>query len=235
MRVCGALPKKYVGTVRGRGMKTTFTFASVLAVGLLAAGADASAITLLDQQPDQVTGLFADSTGATAPAQRVADDFTLSDTSTIESISFWGGYYPNELSTTDNFTIQIFSDDAANPGGLLMETTFSTLDRAMTGNVLFGVSEYEYDGMLTDSFVAMAGTTYWLSLTNDTGGVATGDSWFWESSSDGGNEARWSGDEGATWNLQPNGLSFVLNGTVPSPAALALLGVAGCFGRRRRN
>ncbi len=208
---------------------------SILA-GITAMAAASSAMAGTDfviQNPDQINGLFADSTGS-SPNQRVADNFVSEASWSLEYISFWGGYFPINTPVVDSFTIEFYADVAGLPGGTAVHTTTLTnLVRTDTGIDIFGVDEYRYDADFAAPVNLGAGT-FWISITNNTGFGANG-SWFWETSSGGGNSSSWSPDGGTTWNVQPNGLSMILGGVIPAPGAIALLGLAGIAAPRRRR
>jgi len=169
-----------------------------------------------EQPKNEQNGLFSDlncdfcGTGV----QVIADNFLLTADQTVQSIEFWGGYYPDNLpSDPDQFYVLFLADDGGAPGdpvwsiGPVAATTKST-----TGVVLFGVDEYVYTIDLGADLVA---GTYWIELYTDTSD--TTDSWFWET----GNldpvvgiaGSAWTPEspDPATWNLDPaTELSFIL-------------------------
>ncbi|MCL4209246.1 MAG: hypothetical protein HRU76_12920 [Phycisphaeraceae bacterium] len=203
------------------------------AVACAAVGLSAHAgIDFVTQTPDAVNGYFADSTGS-SPAQRIADNFVSQASWNIEYMSFWGGYFPNNTPVTDAFTIEFRADNGGLPGAVVHTTTPASLVRTATGIVIFGVDEYRYDVVLAAP-VSLGAGTFWVSVTNSTN-FGSSSSWFWETSSAGGNQGSWSPDSGGTWNGLPNDLSMILGGSVPAPGALALLGAAGLVARRRRR
>ena len=82
-------------------------------------------VVFLDQAPNQVNGLMADSCCAICGTfqQSVAEDFTVAvagPTYGITEVVMWGGYYPENIpNTTDNFTILIHTDAAGSPGAVV--------------------------------------------------------------------------------------------------------------------
>ena len=94
----------------------------------------------------------------------------------------------------------------------------------------------------TAAFSLTAGTKYWLFV----GGAAATTSFDWRGNSPAivptglgasyGGDSRFTANGGTTWSNSATLNSFVLEGTiVPGPAALALLGLAGVIGSRRRR
>ncbi|MCH8823961.1 MAG: PEP-CTERM sorting domain-containing protein [Planctomycetes bacterium] len=198
------------------------------------AGTANAGLVLYSQLPDQANGWFADSSGSNANF-RHADSFSLGSAATIGQIEFWGAYLPANMAVPDNFTINIFADDLGLPGNALLTTSLSNLTRTDTGVDFFGFDEYMYTAELTTFFAADAGTTYWFSITNDTG-LGPDGTWFWETGfgADGLNAQ--SSDFGASWHNNQGDLAFVLKTPVPAPGALALLGISGLVcGRSRRR
>jgi len=148
-----------------------FTFAQV-------AGAQT---ILIDQQPDQINGLFNDSdcdicgTGQ----QSIAENFVLIAPETIGQIVIWGGYFPTNVPlVTDNYTVIFYADAAGLPGAAVApaETNVPTT-RVDTGIDLFGVDEYQFTLTLANPVTLTPGT-YWVEIYNDSTGSA--ESVFWE-------------------------------------------------------
>jgi MYXO-CTERM domain-containing protein len=197
--------------------------------------ATASANDVFSQLPDGINGYFADSTGS-FPAQRVADDFSLGAGTTIRSLTFWGGYFPHQASIPDDdFTLTLYSDGGGIPGGVIHSTSLSALSRTDTGIDLFGTDEYIYNANLTTPVAVSGSTTYFLSITNNTGLGAFGASWFWETGT-GHGLLTFSADGGGTWSAFGGDQAFILSSkAVPAPGAIALLGLVGLVSRRRRS
>ena len=160
------------------------------------------------------TAINSDASGTTAPEIfRNADNFVLPWAITLTSITFWGTY--NSDPYPDNFTIDFYSHSVGeDPDTLLHSTTLASLVRQDVLNESGEPSgPFRYDANLTSPFAAAAGTEYWISITNDTGGGAFGHSWFWYSGEGPGDGAR-SGNIGA-WvsaeSMVPWDFSFVLS------------------------
>ncbi len=84
-------------------------------------------LSFLNQAPNQVNGLFADSSlcDLWSFQQSVAENFNVvaaGPTYGITEIKLWGGYFPENIpNTTDDFTILIHSD-----AGWITRTDFYT-------------------------------------------------------------------------------------------------------------
>jgi hypothetical protein len=168
-----------------------------------------------------------------------ADDFVLAPgASTITDLHWWGVYaFTNTPNAADNFTIRIFADAGGAPDiNPFVSVNVGNVSRTFTGDNVVGFDVYEYDVDVAP--IALApGTTYWLSIVNDSANNPGGDGWFW-ATSDGlaGNGHQRFGD-GVGWDIAGAEFAFNLTGAaIPEPASLAVFGAlaAGAFGLRRR-
>ena len=180
-------------------------------------------VVFLDQAPNQVNGLMADSTCSICGTgqQSVAENFnvtTAGPTVGITEIVIWGGYYPENIpNTTDDFTI-IISQDAAGVPGAVVDARYNlqATSRVSTGVVLFGVNEYEFtfDYSASPVILNTAGV-YHIEIYNNS--VESGN-FFWETGNlDGTNGiagSSWTTTcPGVTWNSDPlTDLSIQING-----------------------
>jgi Secretion system C-terminal sorting domain len=142
-------------------------------------------IVFLDQAPNQVNGLFADSNclGCGTLQQSIAENFivaTAGPTYGITEVVIWGGYFPENIpNSVDDFTIIVHSDDAGAPGAVIdSRTGLEATTRATTGVVLFGVDEYmfTFDFSASPIMIASAGT-YWIEIFNNS---VESSNFFWE-------------------------------------------------------
>jgi len=143
-----------------------------------------SRASTLNQPPNQSNGYFADEGCAGCPtgSRSVADDFIVSTSGAgfdINQIVFWGGYSPTDTPpASDDFDVLIHSDNSGVPGTVICsETGITTAPRILTGQTLFGVSEYIITIDLA-STCSLADGTYWIEIYNNTGSVD--DDFFWE-------------------------------------------------------
>lgn len=197
--------------------------------------------TLVSQPPNQFNALWSDSSETSLnPLERRADSFTLTEASTIRTVSFWGVYFNDAPFTEDVFTVRFYEHDASlmAPGDLLHTSGLRSLSRESTGRIVAGVAdEYTYSARLNGAFDVPAGETLWLSITNNDGGNgdSTNNSWLWETSFAGDSFDAVSFDGGINWNQDSQGdLAFELS-SVPVPGGAALMLSGGVFARRRRR
>ena len=151
------------------------------------------------------------------------DDVTLPTTTRITQVNWSGIYFEftaGSIPQTDAFTILFFADDVGLPdtGGPIAEFSVgdnvNRVDSGFTGAVSRDI--YEYSANI--DFTLNAGTTYWLSIANDTpsssldffGGVLNGQ----------GN-AFHSTDGGNSWTSRTHRLDFQLI-SIPEPNMFAL-------------
>ncbi len=193
---------------------------------------------VIDQAPNGANGFFADP----AFPQIIADNFVSTGGGLLNyDLTFFGGYFPNDPLPTDAFTINLYNDAGGLPGGPATLITSGTADtRTATGNILFGVQEYEYTLDLGN--LNLAAGTYWLEISNSPG-ILPNDVWFWETGDldpiNGIDDGAFSVDGGATWLTlgAGNNLAFTINTTsvIPEPSSFAALAVLGLFAARRRR
>lgn len=194
--------------------------------------------------PDLANGSRSDFDDA-APRQ-VADDFELQPgASTLEDLHWWGLYTTSGPLDADNFSVRIYSD-----GGLgkpvvapdILQLDFNgAANRTATGDSVFGFDIYTYS-LDISALVLTAGTTYWLSIVNETT-AATGYDWYWSTADElAGNGVFRNEDalSNGVWFAENRELAFYLTGpgappSVPVPGTLLLVGPALLLlGRRRR-
>jgi hypothetical protein len=189
-------------------------------------------ITFLDQAPNGVNGLFADSDCELCPTfqQTIADNFTANvtnGTTCITELVIWGGYYPEDIpNATDDFTFIFHENNAGQPGAVI--TSFSgvqPVSRVQTGIILFGTHEYmfTFDFSATPITLPQGTATYWLELYNNS--VESGN-FYWETGNLDGTHgvlgsAWYTTTPGTAWNLDgATDLSVIINGDdacVPCP------------------
>ena len=200
--------------------------------GMAIAVRPASASTLVYAQNPDFNGAYSsqnDTTGGNGNFATAYDNFTLGSTTSISSVEWIGSYFnPPARGNITGWTLNIYSDNAGIPGGLL----YTTGDVAGTAGETFleidNVGDPAYLYGLPVSFTASAGTQYWMSLVPDVGFPPQ---WGWETGT-GGDGAAYQCFVG-TCGAIPNDLSFALfaNSSVPEPSSVLLLVTAlGAFG-----
>lgn len=161
-----------------------------------------------------------DTTGGNGNYATTYDDFTIAGGGTVTDVQWTGGYFgtvgPHNIT---KFTVDFYSNNAGQPGSLITSYAFSN-----NGNeTSLGGLNNSYSETLPTSFVAAAGTEYWMSIVADLGYPPQ---WGWETSL--------AGDGTAYQNFQgtlsrvPSDLAFTLLGAsaaVPEPSSLALGGI----------
>ena len=151
------------------------------------------------------------------------DNFTLGSTSSITSVKWTGLYFnPPIPGTITGFTVGFYADMAGAPGSLLYSTgdVAGNAGESFLQNDNLGNPNYLYS--LNTSFVASAGTHYWLSIVPDLGFQPQ---WAWQFSSTGDGTA-YHCYLGPCSSIQSD-LAFSLYtnapATVPEPSSVILL------------
>ncbi len=169
------------------------------------------------------------------------DDFSISEDMYLTSASMvlggWNGY-PGDPSNVTGYTVNIYSSVAAAAGNLVgdvysMYFTNDGWDANWTGG-----------GHLVTLDLGggpLAAGDYWLGITplnHFAGGFGQTGVYTSDIGDGSGHQANPGGGFGMPDNWQASGLNYAysLEGSaIPAPAALALLGLAGFAGRRRRS
>lgn len=196
------------------------------------AGVASSQTIVFENLPDRTNGGVADNSGF-APENRAADNFSLASNKTIGSIQFWGLWF-NNLVGVENFTAVFYGDEGGSPGSVLATISLTNVVSSTTGIDVFGFDEYLHTADLATAFDAEAGSTYYLSIFNDSG-LGDDGTWAWESSA--AEDIGWlSQDFGSTFDSDDRvgGFAFRLI-NVPTPASAALLAFGGLACGRRRG
>lgn len=130
----------------------------------------------------------------------------LGSAQTVNQIIFWGGYYPgNTPLAVDDFTVNIYHDNAGVPGtSVYSQSGVVPTDRTDTGVDLFGVDEYLFTLNLPNPPTLAAGT-YWVEIFNNTSSIA--DDFFWET----GTLDAVNGIQGSVWDSQTPGVNWILD------------------------
>lgn len=168
-----------------------------------------------------------------SPANLAADDFVLgAGANVVRDVHWWGVYSDN--TPLDDFIVRFYADAGGvptAPGTHVYEASVGAANRTSTGLQITGFYDVYAYSVSIPSFVATAGTTYWLSVVNNGGPNA----WYW-SFDNGGNGV--STEFGSSWSNVGDRHAFQLSDDVPVPEPGTLLlvgsGIVGMALRRRR-
>jgi hypothetical protein len=216
-----------------------------VAAGLLAAAwgsGQARAATVYSQAPTNL-GLGYSSQNDTASGGFGAfatgyDNFTLGASATINKVNWFGEFFsgPPSHGTITAFTVQVYADNAGQPGTSLYSATIPGAANETFVGTFGGLDQFSYSGAV--SFAATGGTQYWLSVVADADYPPI---WGWETSV-GGNLLSYQ-DASGVRSLIAGDLAFSLEAAdpatggsaVPLPASVygAIPGLAALVLRRR--
>ena len=231
-------------------MKNLRLLGAVCTATLFVLTANAKASTLWDQPLDpSLSGVFSNFVLGSSMNLQIAENFTLTEPSTIDSIS-WAGYYvaPQMLIDPVSFKIRFFEDAGVTPETPI-DSFFQEYDVHVNAVATGDIGVISGDGGPVFSYAVSLPSlmldpgTYWVSITEaDTRTPASGFSqWLWSRSDFSGNFAGRRGDL-EIWSSAGDNtsgdLAMTLTGTVvPIPAAVWLFGsgLLGLVGIARRK
>jgi hypothetical protein len=147
----------------------------------------------------------------------VADDFQLSEDTTITRIRWWSGYF-GPAPVPDTFTLRLFADADGHPGELIRTLDLGAISKQRTGLNTGNAPEFEHAVDLRTPFLAKAGVRYWLSISNPV------PVWAWEPSHDHGliGAARsWSDPVNGPWESYDLDFAFQLESVAGGLANLS--------------
>ena len=155
-----------------------------------------------------------------------ADDFTLTDASCVDNITFWDIEIPASFAGTIRW--EIYSNSESNsPGTLLASGDSLNLSHIFTGVTLFGAFQ-EFVNNFDMAPVCLPAGTYWLALHNGARSNSLGEDVFWESTAtaSGRPSHRLVAPFAGPWVSNafpglPSDLAFQVNGTRQPPPASA--------------
>ena len=144
-----------------------------------------------------------------------ADDFVLTSAAIITKVTWRGAMAPvGTPAPVDDFTINFYNDNGAGtaPGALIDSFNVGNVARVDTGETIIdgaGTAQplLEHTASLGAGIALAAGTTYWISIFNNTADdvMAGTPQWLWaaDASATVASGIRQSVDVGATWTLGP--------------------------------
>jgi hypothetical protein len=155
---------------------------------------------------------------------QVFDNFTLTNSASITTVGWYGGYYnPAIQGTLQAVTIGFYADNNGQPGAqLFSQVTLGTAHEALVC-LCNGVLDYSYWLTLNAPFGVAAGTQYWLSIV---GTVPLPPQWGW-GTSHAADDSAYDNFEGTLIPI-PSDLAFTLysGASAPEPSSLILLASA---------
>jgi hypothetical protein len=195
------------------------------------------------QRPDPVNvfGYFADGVPGQFYSQRIADDFVLGGSTSINGVRWWGSsenYVFPDLTNFSSWVVNIYNDNGGSVGasitGDMIFGAGSTNATATGRTSVVGSTEY-VQNVKFNPVALQAGVRYWISI----GTINTApfdDAWTWHVSDQGNSTIAADFFDGAGYTTFPGNqdVAFELQ-AIPTPGAAALLGVAGLAGLRRRR
>jgi hypothetical protein len=169
---------------------------------------------------------------------QLACDFILTaGGTTVSQVNWWGIYSAaNTPPAQDDFIVRIFADaggvPAANP--LNHYPVANAVNRTDSG-LNFGSRDIYAFSAYIPATTLPAGTTFWLSVVNDTT-ADTDDNWAWVNTfSITGNPNAGRFNDGEAWLASSSDFAFNLTDAVPEPATVGLLALAAPAILRRRR
>lgn len=212
---------------------TTLACATVAA--LCAGTAAQAAVVFNNGAPDQVSGVNMN-------ANAVAEDFTLSSSTTLTNIRFWS-LMGTPADYSGSMGWRILGDAGGAPGAAVASGSVSPALTATGASTGFGAEEYVFDIGLSQALPAGA---YWLELSGLTLDPVDPSDMLWSTSGTGlGAPAKYFDADLSEWFSADQNLAFVLDGRSevpppppppgvpePTPLALAMLGLALAGARR---
>ena len=204
-----------------------------LLFGSLSLGANA--LVMFEQSPiDGGDGVF--SVGPSGA--QIADNFQFANDVTLNNISWWGSYDPDEPAT-EEFTVRVFADNGVGlpQSSALFATSFSGNGDGSDGlSDYYGAEVFRYD--VAVAWALSGGQSYYLSVFNND----DANDWFWLESAAGGNIGWSRVADGDSWREDNPAfnMSFrltaepVVTGSVPEPSLLFLVALFSLYLLRSR-
>ena len=200
-------------------------FLALLAAVCLAVPARAD---LIISQPLHPTspGTYSNLFSSSPSAQQVADHFTLSAPTSLDTLS-WQGRYETSV-TLDNpvtFVVRLFADDGGSPSKPLATPTFFadvTVNAVATGGSYDNFPWYTYSTTFTG--LTLGPGKFWVSILEADG--RTTNQWLWGNTAVRSQPAVSRSGDADVWDATGSSMAFQLTGTstnpVPAPSGITL-------------
>ena len=221
-------------------MKRIAIIAALAAATLTALGTTANAQTVVfdNGNPNLVSVAASDS----AVNQFAADTFTLTGTTPVGTVRWFGVYISANTLTPDAFTVSFFNTTGGTPNATARTgETFAVGNpgRVANGQNIEGIPVYRYEATLSAPVTLSAGT-FGISIVNNTT-TDVDDDWYWATSSSASQASFSRNAPTTTFGPAANDLAFQLvsapAAVVPEAGTLALvlpaLGMVGAVVRRK--
>lgn len=159
----------------------------------------------------------------------LADNFTLTAKSHLESIAWWGSYDSNDL---DDFIIRLYSDASSAPGAEIHNYSGIVVNTSSTALIdISNAPVYRYDYTFPLALELNSGT-YYLSITNETNNSG----WYWSFGTNGDSKHWNMASNGITWESNNGDQAFQVKYTtiVPLPSAFWLMGTGFLMPLRKK-
>ncbi|MFO1498639.1 MAG: choice-of-anchor R domain-containing protein [Verrucomicrobiota bacterium] len=155
----------------------------LLAAWLSALTVQANPIIVDNGSPDYGNAYYSDLSPGIGGGIQAASSFVVGAANTLTDIHWWGGYGISSFShAVDHFTIYLYNDSGGSPGTVAYTIPVGAPARIDTGvNLFVSLDIFSYQFDLLAPIVLPTGTTYWLSILNDTAGDPGGE-WVWATS-----------------------------------------------------
>ncbi len=214
----------------------------VSAMASVAFCASAPADIVVDHQPHPFGGPASDTSFLLFPnfpySQRVADDFVLSNSEQLVSLTWWGFYNEDNPPVSETMRVRIYGargDGLPDEGNLVSESMLQNPSRTATGRIIItghNPHEYRYEAALSTSAILDANTKYWLEVVQ-IGDLTT--MFRWEDSVAELDEHAFKNSQVGDWALTSNGPDLAFQVITPEPYCLGAMLAGIAFLSRNRE